>query len=479
MASLISPLAVRRRLVSAADVTSTSYGLRSATRILVLFGIDCLAILAATLIGFHLWEISGHSWDGLTLLDRAVLFNLAAPSAVLLAYFAGRGRYAGRMPYWSEVRLVTCAGLCAVATVGLLGFSIGDTERRLPAIAAILLFCLLATYGNRLAKQALASLGLWASPAVIVGDATATREAAAVITSDTSLGYQVVGQLEPAVLMSAGDGPRLKSAMARYHAQCLLIAIGDPRLQRVAIETALRERIPFTVVMLPGFTCRLTQFFAHNAMLLSYRDGLSRSIPRFIKAAFDVSVAALMLVVTSPLLFAIAAIAWADGGPALYAHRRIGVGGRHFHCLKFRTMVVNADRVLQDLLDTDPERAAEWRATQKLRDDPRVTRFGKILRQTSLDELPQLINVIRLEMSLVGPRPIIDSETVFYGEDIASYRATRPGMTGVWQVSGRSDTSYARRVQLDVWYANNWTIWYDIAVLIKTIPVVLKRAGAR
>jgi undecaprenyl-phosphate galactose phosphotransferase len=163
----------------------------------------------------------------------------------------------------------------------------------------------------------------------------------------------------------------------------------------------------------------------------------------------------------------------------LFAHRRIGAGGRHFYCLKFRTMVVNADQVLQQILATDPERAAEWRATHKLRDDPRVTRLGKLLRQMSLDEVPQLLNVIRLEMSLVGPRPIVDSEIAHYGEDIAHYYALRPGLTGLWQVSGRSDTSYARRVRLDVWYVNNWTIWHDLAVLLKTIPAVLRREGAR
>jgi lipopolysaccharide/colanic/teichoic acid biosynthesis glycosyltransferase len=142
-------------------------------------------------------------------------------------------------------------------------------------------------------------------------------------------------------------------------------------------------------------------------------------------------------------------------------------------------MVVDADRVLADALSKDPDLAAEWEASRKLRDDPRITPVGRFLRRTSLDELPQLINVLRLEMSLVGPRPIVDSEIALYGPDIGQYYATRPGLTGLWQVSGRSDTSYERRVQLDVWYVNNWTLWHDFAVLLKTIPVVLGREGAR
>jgi lipopolysaccharide/colanic/teichoic acid biosynthesis glycosyltransferase len=167
-----------------------------------------------------------------------------------------------------------------------------------------------------------------------------------------------------------------------------------------------------------------------------------------------------------------------SGGPMFFAHRRIGIGGKPFYCLKFRTMVTDADLVLKEAIAHDPALAAEWNATQKLRNDPRVTRIGRFLRMTSLDELPQLINVLLRHMSLVGPRPIVESEVRFYGDDIAHYYNTRPGLTGLWQVSGRSNTSYTRRVQLDVWYVNNWSVWLDIAVLLKTLPAVLARTGA-
>jgi undecaprenyl-phosphate galactose phosphotransferase len=133
---------------------------------------------------------------------------------------------------------------------------------------------------------------------------------------------------------------------------------------------------------------------------------------------------------------------------------------------------------LRRLLETDRQAAAEWMATQKLRNDPRITWIGRLLRSTSLDELPQLLNVLRLEMSLVGPRPIVRSEVPRYAADITYYYETRPGLTGLWQVSGRSDTSYERRVQLDTWYVKNWTIWHDLAILAKTLPAVLKRRGA-
>ena len=205
---------------------------------------------------------------------------------------------------------------------------------------------------------------------------------------------------------------------------------------------------------------------------------LVQPVARAMKIAFDLTLASLMLLALSPAMLVIAVLVRRDGGPALFGHTRIGAGGRPFRCLKFRSMVTNADEVLRDLLEQNPQAAEEWRETQKLRLDPRVTRIGAWLRKTSLDELPQLINVLRLEMSLVGPRPIVSAEVERYSSDISYYFETRPGVTGLWQVSGRNDTSYAHRIHLDSWYVKNWTMWHDIAILAKTLPAVLQRRGA-
>lgn len=201
-------------------------------------------------------------------------------------------------------------------------------------------------------------------------------------------------------------------------------------------------------------------------------------LERMMKLGLDFILAVLALVFLSPLLLAIAVYVKLDGGPALYAQSRIGRGGRHFRCWKFRTMVVDAERQLEELLASDAAAAAEWAETQKLTSDPRVTAIGSLLRRTSLDELPQLLNILHGDMSLVGPRPIIDAEVERYGDDIAAYCAVRPGVTGLWQVSGRSETSYARRVQLDVSYVKNWSLLRDLSILLRTIPAVLTRRGA-
>jgi undecaprenyl-phosphate galactose phosphotransferase len=167
-----------------------------------------------------------------------------------------------------------------------------------------------------------------------------------------------------------------------------------------------------------------------------------------------------------------------DGGPALFAHPRIGKRGKVFKCYKFRTMVIDAEKRLEDLLQKRPELRQEWTIERKLRQDPRINQLGRILRTTSLDELPQLINVIKGEMSLVGPRPVVRGELSRYSDQVGYYLMVRPGMTGLWQVSGRNDLDYETRVYLDIWYVKNWSLWYDLIILIKTIKVVFKARGA-
>lgn len=198
------------------------------------------------------------------------------------------------------------------------------------------------------------------------------------------------------------------------------------------------------------------------------------------KRAFDLTAASIMLIFALPAMFFIAVIMFStDRGPILFAHERIGQNGKRFKCLKFRSMVVNSQEALQRHLDMFPQARAEWEATQKLRDDPRITPLGRFLRVTSLDELPQLINVIRGEMSLVGPRPIVQDEVVRYADQIEHYSAVRPGITGLWQVSGRSDVDYDQRVQLDSLYVREWSFLGDFIILIKTVKVVIMRTGSR
>jgi lipopolysaccharide/colanic/teichoic acid biosynthesis glycosyltransferase len=205
-----------------------------------------------------------------------------------------------------------------------------------------------------------------------------------------------------------------------------------------------------------------------------------KRVQLLLKRMADVVVASLLLLLVLPVMLAIVAVLFLQGGRPFFIHRRIGQGGRTFGCMKFRTMIVNSDAVLSHHLATDRDAAAEWAMRRKLAVDPRVTRLGTFLRETSLDELPQLVNVLRGEMSLVGPRPVVRAELDdHYGDaERLAYTTMRPGLTGLWQVSGRSETSFARRVALDTQYVNDWSLILDLKILTATIPVVLLRQGA-
>jgi lipopolysaccharide/colanic/teichoic acid biosynthesis glycosyltransferase len=192
----------------------------------------------------------------------------------------------------------------------------------------------------------------------------------------------------------------------------------------------------------------------------------------------DCLLALMLLASLAPLMLGIAWAVRRDGGPATFAHYRVGRGGRLFRCIKFRTMKVDAQRVLSEMLERDPVLRAEWQLHQKLVNDPRVTMLGRLLRESSLDELPQLFNVLRGEMALVGPRPITVDELRRYAGARWQYLSVLPGMTGLWQVSGRNETAYNRRVELDEFYVRNRCAWLDCKILAKTVVVVLTRQGA-
>jgi exopolysaccharide production protein ExoY len=198
-----------------------------------------------------------------------------------------------------------------------------------------------------------------------------------------------------------------------------------------------------------------------------------------LKRVFDIIAACLIILLASPFFLLVAAgLLISQGRPILIRHKRVGRGGRHFPCYKFRTMVRDADAVLRRHIAGNPEAGREWEATRKLKHDPRVTALGHVLRKASVDELPQLYNVLRGDMSLVGPRPIVEDEIKFYGAAIRKYYSVRPGLTGLWQVSGRSDVSYGSRVKLDVAYIETATFPTDMMILLKTVPAVLKSKGS-
>lgn len=229
----------------------------------------------------------------------------------------------------------------------------------------------------------------------------------------------------------------------------------------------------------------------HNLRVIAQSDSAAlypparstRAIPRravheAIKRVFDVLGACLLGIVFLPFIVVISILLRLEGVPIIFRHRRIGRDGQAFDCLKFRSMVPDADQVLRAVLEGHPELKAEWLRDHKLKDDPRVTAVGRFLRRTSLDELPQLWNVIRGDMSLVGPRPVVREELLRYGRCAGIYLSARPGVTGLWQVNGRNDVNYRQRVVLDVYYVRRQNVFLDLYILAKTTSVVLGGSGA-
>lgn len=364
--------------------------------------------------------------------------------------------------------------------------------------AALILFGWLsfALLAARMLGQALLKVaGLWTRPTLIFGNGINALEACKALHSEPWMGMQVMAfaSVSPKrdSTIPSGLAPEFdwsdsdqdwETLKREYH--CVIALEAEECDQRDQLIRKLSQHQIHNATVVPAmrgvplYGLDTAHFQSHELLMIHLRNNLANPLHRACKRVFDLVVASLLLVLLSPVLLALAWLVKRDGGPAFFGHKRIGQGGKTFKCWKFRSMVVNAQEVLQELLATSAEARAEWEKEFKLKNDPRISRIGHFTRKTSLDELPQLWNVIKGEMSLVGPRPVIQAELERYGDDVTYYLEACPGVTGLWQVSGRNDVDYDTRVYLDAWYVKNWSLWTDISILFKTMGVVLRRDGA-
>lgn len=353
--------------------------------------------------------------------------------------------------------------------------------------------------GRSTAKSWLQARGLWSVPAIIPGTGPNARDLALALHDDPLPAYQVTAfvriaptcpnaarlvvaeGVERPVIDMVGDPFEILRRFPRAH---LLVALELDQLAAVehVVEALARAHGDIELVLpfrgLPLRRSYRTRFLAHDLSVIRLGRPIESHWQAIAKRAFDLVGASALLVLFAPVMAIVALLIKREGGSVLYAHRRVGRHGRPFHCLKFRTMTTDADARLAQILATDAAAAEEWRRTRKLKNDPRVTSIGRWLRRTSLDELPQPLNVLKGEMSLVGPRPVTEEEVAWYGEHRLAYLQAAPGTTGLWQVSGRNDVDFERRVHLDTWYVENWSLWRDILILLMTARAVLARSGA-
>jgi Undecaprenyl-phosphate galactose phosphotransferase WbaP len=390
-----------------------------------------------------------------------------------------------------ELRQVTKVGGIALlaATLSRL-LTAGGAAHAAFFAAAWLASLPLVPFSRILVRKLCAKRLWWGYPALIVSCGATAEAVARVLVMSPHSGLRPAASLDPTGETRAQDRSlpaldlRSVDRFIRDH-RIRHAVLSLPDLSRDQVARLLEffsGRIPHLMLVsnlsdLPTLWNTSRSCGALNGMEL--RNGLMLAVPRAMKRAIDLALTSAALACSLPLFVGVGLlIKLTSRGSVFYGHKRIGLQGRKFKAWKFRSMYCDGDRILKEHLEANPAARVEWERDQKLRDDPRVTPVGGILRRLSLDELPQLWNVLTGDMSLVGPRPIVDAEVEKYGKVFPLVKGVKPGITGLWQVSGRNDTTYGQRVNLDQYYVRNWSPWLDVYILAKTVAVVLNRRGA-
>ena len=423
-----------------------------------------------------------------------IYFFIIVPTIFICFLYVMR-TYQPTMAFWQLARNVFYGVLYSILMILMLmyfGKVSAVVSRLFVAFTWIFSFNLLLSF-RYIIKRFLNSHGLLQIPVLFIG---AGRTAELVLKSfrhDAGYGYRIIGFVddhpvseklarEYPVLGGFADAERIVRETAVDY-----VIITAPGLSNAEMLTMVDRLQPYVkhlsfvpdFIGLPVGNLEVSSLVDESMLVIGVRNNLASIWNRALKRVFDLTLSLLGLVVALPVGILIALAVYIDSpGPVIFAHLRIGQKRRVFPCYKFRTMVPDAEEKLREYLLENPAAMAEWEDSFKLKDDPRITRVGRFLRKTSLDELPQLLNVLKGEMSLVGPRPIVRREIIKYGEYFRDFALVPPGITGMWQVNGRSDTTYEERVRMDSWYVRNWSVWIDLVYLLKTVRVVFSGKGA-
>jgi len=409
--------------------------------------------------------------------------------------FAEAGLYTRRSLFWGEARRVIRACSLAALFAIFLTFAVRPAQQLSRLVVAGMWFMTLfaVPFVRYNTKRAMVALGLWGKRVLILGAGEVGSHVCQRIRSNPALGYDAVAFVDddPQKIGQAWSGLPVRGPLATVPGLIRELGVRDVV---IAMPRLPRERLLHVISMCEGHvesirivpdmfglaTVGVETEDLDGVLLLNMRWNLAKPWNLALKRSFDCLVAAATALVAAPLLILTAlAIRFDSPGPALFVQKRLGRGWRQFRCVKFRTMYVDSERRLREHLARNDEAHAEWDHFAKLKSfDPRVTRVGRVLRRLSLDELPQLFNVVKGEMSLVGPRPYLPSETQRMGDLAQTILKAPPGLTGLWQVSGRNELTFDQRLGLDEYYVRNWSLWMDIIVLVKTVGALVHRQGA-
>ena len=453
--------------------------------------LDYLAIVAAEQSAISLRNLCfGATRLHISWLNFWVIFP-----ALYLLFINMRQLYSRRMPFYKEVEQLFNAclyGTVALVFVLYVAQIAARTSRFFVLLFAGLVFIFMAIL-RYATKKYLVKKQLLQIPVLIIGAGKTAELLAQSIKNDVGMGYRIVGLLEdnkvqPGILEQfpvLGKFAEAEAVIQKTGVKRVFIAAPGLKDEKLGMLIYRIQPLVENIGVIPNFVgiptggLEIESLFNEKLVVLRLKNNLARPLNRMLKTVFDYTLTILGTIAISPILLFIAIWIYKDSpGPVIFKHIRIGKDGKPFPCYKFRSMCVDAKEKLAELLANDPAAREEWERDFKLKNDPRITKSGAFLRKTSLDELPQIFNVLKGEMSLVGPRPIIQEELARYGEYVGDYLMVKPGITGMWQVSGRSDIEYHERVLLDSWYVRNWSVWIDIVMLFKTFAVVAMRKGA-
>ena len=450
----------------------------------ILIGVDIAAAFLAAAASFELTNMA-RDFLGLPPIElssqsaRLHLSIVLALTAALILWFRSKGHYRRRQALSDQLASILSGTALALMCAASMQFATVEVGSRMITFLHWVLFAIALVTARTGARTLLQATQIWSRSAILF--AASDRDDAIVrfLKRRGEVGAHVIGrhaidQLEEQAILDA-----IKNAYDEDHLVIFAPAQGDVRQAQI-VEQLVMEGIPFLLSPDIGPVpdhAEMLEFPPEDIAFMEISDPLARPLALLTKRAFDVVAAVIGLIVLSPVFIGVAIAIRADGGPAIFRQARIGREGETFQCLKFRSMVINAEKALEDMIAADPEAAAEWKAYQKLKKDPRITLIGRFIRKTNIDELPQLINVIRGDMSLVGPRPMTLPQIAEYGSKMRAYVRMRPGITGLWQTNGRNETTFEERARLDAWYVRNWSIWRDFIILVRTIREVVFARG--
>lgn len=479
------------------------YWLKNIATVSTLIFLDLIAFSVSFVLAFQTRRFVD------VIFPQIIPFNLALSHffqfwwipLIFISFFAYEKLYVKRLPFWDETKelikavTISIVVVLSIVTLGKLTEKISRLTMTFLWIYGLFLFPMFRLFG----KNILYKSGLWRENVIIIGAGRAGTETARGIISQRHLGYNVIGFLDDADEKIGSkvdiDGGKYKvfgkirnfgKFVNLLNISTVIVATPSLRAEKMTEITNNIQRYTKNILLIPDLkgialtNTELYYLFMQQLFVIQVKNNLKSVFNRLAKRIFDIVISILLM----PFILATTGIVGilikiCSPGPIFYSHPRVGRNGKTINIYKFRTMYRDAKERLEKILCSDPDAKKEWETFFKLKNDPRVTRIGNFLRKTSLDELPQIFNVLKGEMSLVGPRPVVEKEIKDYYKRYADYYfMVTPGITGLWQVSGRNDTDYDFRINLDKWYVLNWSLWLDIVILFKTIKVVFKREGA-